>query len=210
MRIRLLFVTAALTALSLAVASPASALTHADAVGALLNANELGKGWHKVDVSAGGANDFAGCPSAKYTKKGVDAKAARAFQFRKSTTFVTEKIAAFDTVRLAKRDFRKGVELFSACDHFTVNGDTFNVHRIRLGDFADQRAGFRMRGRVDTAEGEVPMTVFRIATRWGHQVIVSTMVVSGGLDAAQVREVKKSTVRVAKVATKKVDIQIGR
>jgi hypothetical protein len=210
MRIRLLLVTATLTALSMVVASPASALTHAEAVRGLLLPNELGKAWHKVDVSAGGANAFDGCPSAAYTKKGVDAKAARAFQFRSSTTFVTEKLTAFDTVRLAQRDFRKGVQLYTACDSFTAHGATFNIHRVRLGDFADQRAGFRFRGTVDTSEGAVPMTVFRITTRWGHHVIVSTMVVSGALNAEQTREVKKSTVRVAKVATERVDIQLGR
>ena len=210
MRIRLLLVTAALTALSLVAASPASAVTRSEAVSALLTANEVGNRWHKVDVSRGSSGDFSGCESAQYTRRGVDAKAARAFRFAKSTSFITEKLAAFDTTRLARRDFRKRVELFSACEEFTVDGTSFSVHRVDLGDFADQRAGFKIRGTVERAGEFVPMTVFVVTTRWGHHIVATTMVVEGALTGAGVRVVKASTVRVAKVATEKVDNTLGR
>lgn len=211
MRIRLLLVTAVVTALSVVMAaSPASAVTHSEAVSALLVADEVGNRWHTVDASRGSSGDLSGCESAQYTRRGVDAKAKRAFRFGKSASFITEKLTAFDTTRLARRDFRKGVELFSACEEFTIDGTPFSVHRVNLGDFADQRAGFKIRGTVDRDGEFVPITFFLVTTRWGHQIVATTMVVEGALTGDQVRTVKASTVRVAKVATEKVDNVLGR
>jgi hypothetical protein len=211
MRIRLLLVTAAVTALSLVAASPASAaVSHSDVVSALLTADNLGKGWHKVDLNAGGGTGSAGCSSAHYRSTLVDAKAARSFKFKKTPTFITEKVGSFLTVRAAKRDFGKAKKLYSVCDSYTVDGETFTISHISLGDYADQEAGFKIRGHVQTAAGRIPVTVFVVTTRWGHQVISTTMVFISGISAADTKDLKKSTVRVSKAATRMVADELGR
>jgi hypothetical protein len=212
MRIRLLLVTAAVSALSLVAASPASAaVSHSEAVGALLTANEVGIRWHKVPVSDGMSGMLKGCASASYESKGIDAKAARAFQFRQQDTFITEKLKSFDTTKLAGREVRKWVALYSDCDSFVVGGQTFTIHSVNLGDFADAQAGFKIKGMVEDADGlEVPFTAITVGAKWGHHVVAATTVVLGGLSADQVKALKKSTVRVAKVSLEKVDNELGR
>jgi hypothetical protein len=212
MRIRLLLVTAIVSALSLVAASPASAaVSHSEAVGALLTANEVGKNWHKVPVSEGMSGTFTGCPSATYTSKGLDAKAARAFQFRQQESWITERLKSFDTTKLAGREVRKWVNLYSACDSFQVDGQTFTIHEANVGDFADKTAAFKIRGIVTDADGtEVPITAVLVGAKWGHHVVSATMVVIGGLTSAQVTDMKKSTVKVVKVGVEKVDNELGR
>jgi hypothetical protein len=212
MRIRLLLVTAAVSALSLVAASPASAaVSHDEAVRALLTANEVGNNWHKVPVSEGMTGMLHGCPSAAYTSRGVDAKAARAFQFRQQDSFITERLKAFDTTRLAGREILRWFALYSACDSFQHDGQTFTIKEVTVGDFADRTAGFKIKGIVTDAEGiEVPVTAILIGAKWGHSVVTTTMVVVGGLTSDQVKDMKKSTIRVAKVGVEKVDNKLGR
>ena len=210
MRIRLLLVTAAFSALSLVAASPASAaVSHSEAVGALLTANEVGNHWHKVPVSDGMTGLLHGCNT--YTSKGIDAKAARAFQFRNQETWITERLKAFDTTKLANREVNKWVALYGDCDSFMVDGQTFTTSSVKVGDFADRTAGFKIKGIVEDDEGiETPVTAILVAAKWGHSVVSATTVVIGGLNAEQVKDLKKSTVRVAKVGVEKVDNKLGR
>ena len=210
MRIRLLLVTAAVSVLSLVAASPASAaVTHREAVGALLTVNEVGNNWHKVAVSDGMSGMLHGCST--YTSKGLDAKAARAFQFRQQETWITERLKAFDTPKLAGREVNKWVARYSDCDSFEHEGQTFTISKAKVGDFADRTAAFKIKGIVTDAEGiEVPVTAILVGAKWGHHVVTATTVVIGGLTSAQVTELRKSTIRVAKVGVEKVDIKLGR
>jgi hypothetical protein len=210
MRIRLLLVTAAVSALSLVAASPASAaVSHNQAVGALLTANEVGNHWHKVPVSDGMTGLLHGCNT--YTSKGIDAKAARAFQFRNQETWITERLKAFDTTKLANREVNKWVARYGDCDSFMVDGQTFTTTSVKVGDFADRTAGFKIKGIVEDDEGtESPVTAILVAAKWGHSVVSATTVVIGGLNSEQVKDLKKSTVRVAKVGVEKVDNKLGR
>ncbi len=149
MRIRLLLVTIAVTALSLVAASPASAaVSHDEAVGALLTAKEVGKNWHKVAVSDGMSGILHGCASAQYTSKGVDAKAARALQFRQQESWITERLKSFDTTKLAGREVNKWVARYSECDSFQHDGQTFTISKAKVGDFADKTAAFKIKGIV--------------------------------------------------------------
>src|SRR6188508_2312725 len=126
MRIRLLLVTAAVSALSLVAASPASAaVSHSEAVGALLTANEVGKNWHKVAVSDGMSGILHGCTT--YTSKGLDAKAARAMQFRQDDSWITERLKSFDGIKLAGREVAKWVAKYGSCDSFEHDGQTFTI-----------------------------------------------------------------------------------
>jgi hypothetical protein len=210
MRIRLLLVTAAVSALSLIAASPASAaVSHSEAVGALLSANEVGKNWHKVPVSEGMTGMLHGCFT--YTSKGVDAKAARAFQFRQQETWITERLKSFDTTKLAGREVRKWVARYSECGSFVHDGQTFTMSKAKVGDFADRTAAFKIRGIVTDADGvEAPVTAILVGAKWGHHVVTTTTVLVGGLTAADVRDLRRSTVQVAKVAVEKVDNKLGR
>jgi len=212
MRIRLLLVTIAVTALSLVAASPASAaVSLSEAVGALLTANEVGKNWHKVAVSDGMSGMLTGCTSAQYISKGIDAKAARAFQFRQQDTFITERLKSFDTPKLAGREVRKWVARYSDCSSFTHDGQTFTITKAKVGDFADATAAFKIKGIVTDAAGvEAPVTAILVGAKWGHHVVSAATVVVGGLTSAQVTELRKSTIRVAKVSLEKVDNKLGR
>lgn len=211
MRIRLLLVTAAVTALSLVAASPASAaVSHRDVVGALLTTENLNKGWHKVDLSAGGSTGSSGCAAAHYRSTGLAAKAARSFKFKKTPTFITEKIGSFSSRGAAKRDFGKAKRLYGSCDSYTVDGETFTIHSISLGDYADQVVGYKVKGNVQTAAGRIPVTVFVITTRWGDQVVSTTMVFISGISAAGTKDLRMSTVRTSKAATRVVKDTLGR
>ena len=212
MRIRMLLVTAAVSAVSLVGASPASAaVTHSEAVGALLTVKEIGKNWHKVAVSDGMSGMLHGCASAQYTSKGLDAKAARTVQFRQQETWITERLKSFDTTKLAGREVRKWVARYSACDTFEHDGQTFTMSKAKVGDFADATAAFKIKGIVTDADGvEAPVTAILVGAKWGHHVVSATTVVVGGLTADQVRELRKSTIRVAKVSVEKVDNELGR
>jgi hypothetical protein len=210
MRIRLLLVTAAVSVLSLVAASPASAaVSHKEAVGALLTANEVGNRWHKVAVSDGMSGILHGCTT--YTSKGLDAKAARAFQFRQQDTWITERLKSFDGVKLAGREVAKWVVRYGSCDSFEHDGQTFTISKASVGGFADATAAFKIKGIVtDDAGVESPVTAILVGAKWGHHVVSATTVVIGGLTSDQVKDLKKSTVRVAKVAVEKVDNKLGR
>lgn len=210
MRIRLLLVTAVVSALSLVAASPASAaVSHKEAVGALLTANEVGKNWHKVAVSDGMSGILHGCTT--YTSKGLDAKAARALQFRQQDSWITERLKSFDGVKLAGREVAKWVVRYGSCDSFEHDGQTFTISKASVGGFADATAAFKIKGIVTDADGtEVPLTAILVGAKWGHHVVSETTVVIGGLTSDQVKDLKKSTVRVAKVAVEKVDNKLGR
>ena len=210
MRIRLLLVTAAVSALSLVAASPASAaVSHSEAVGALLTANEVGKNWHKVAVSDGMSGILHGCTT--YTSKGLDAKAARAMQFRQDDSWITERLKSFDGIKLAGREVAKWVAKYGSCDSFEHDGQTFTISKASVGGFADATAAFKIKGIVTDADGtEVPLTAILVGAKWGHHVVSETTVVIGGLNSAQVKDLKKSTVRVTKVAVEKVDNKLGR
>jgi len=210
MRIRLLLVTAAVSALSLVAASPASAaVSHSEAVGALLTANEVGKNWHKVPVSEGMTGILHGCTT--YTSKGVDAKAARALQFRQQDSWITERLKSFDGIKLAGREVAKWVAKYGSCDSFEHDGQTFTISKASVGGFADATAAFKIKGIVTDADGtEAPLTAILVGAKWGHHVVSETTVVIGGLTSDQVKDLKKSTVRVAKVAVEKVDNELGR
>lgn len=212
MRIRMLLVTVCVTALSLVAASPASAaVSHSEAVGALLTSNEVGKNWHKVAVSDGMSGILDGCASAQYTSKGIDARAARAHQFRQQESWITERLKSFDTTKLAGREVRKWVARYSACDSFVHEDQTFTISKARVGDFADRTAAFKIKGIVTDADGvEAPVTAILVGAKWGHHVVTTTTVLVGGLTAADVRDLRRSTVQVAKVAVEKVDNKLGR
>jgi hypothetical protein len=210
MRIRLLLVTAAVSALSLVAASPASAaVSHSEAVGALLTANEVGKNWHKVAVSDGMSGILHGCTT--YTSKGLDAKAARAMQFRQDDSWITERLKSFDGIKLAGREVAKWVAKYGSCDSFVHDGQTFTISKASVGGFADATAAFKIKGIVTDADGtEVPLTAILVGAKWGHHVVSETTVVIGGLTSDQVKDLKKSTIRVTKVAVEKVDNKLGR
>jgi hypothetical protein len=211
MRIRLLLVTAVLTALSLVVASPASAatITRSDVVSSLLTVRDLTDGWHKTDLSGGGG-DVSGCESASYTSTGVKAKATRHFQYTQEPTFISEEVMSFGTRKAARRDFSKGVRLFSACTDFTIDGKTFTIKRLSVDGYADQVAAFRILGSVATAAGDVPMSLFLVVTRWGRQQVVVMTTVGGSVTPAVLRSLKTATVQVSKGATGKVATVLGR
>ncbi|HET9945188.1 MAG TPA: hypothetical protein VFR56_06015 [Actinomycetes bacterium] len=210
MRIRLLLVTAAVSALSMVAASPASAaVTHSEAVGALLTVNEIGGRWHKVPVSEGMTGMLHGCNT--YTTKGLDAKAARAFQFRQQDTWITERLKSFDGVKLAGREVAKWVARYGSCDSFEHDGQTFTISKAKVGGFADATAAFKIKGIVTDADGiESPVTAILVGAKFGHHVVSATTVVIGGLTSEQVTDLRKSTIRVAKVGVEKVDIKLGR
>jgi hypothetical protein len=212
MRTRLLLVTALLTACSLVVAGPASAatVTRSDVVGSLLTVRDLAAGWHKADLGGGGGIDVSGCESARYSSTGVKAEAGRSFQYNQLPTFILENVQSFGTRAAAKRDFAKGVRLFSACDSFTVDGRTFTIKRLSVGGYADQVAAFRILGSVSTAAGVVPMSTFLVVTRWGRQQVSVLTVVGGRSTPALLSSLKASTVTISKGATAKVAKRLGR
>jgi hypothetical protein len=196
--------------MSLVAASPASAaVSHSEAVGALLTANEVGKNWHKVAVSDGMSGILHGCTT--YTSKGLDAKAARALQFRQEDSWITERLKSFDGIKLAGREVAKWVAKYGSCDSFEHDGQTFTISKASVGGFADATAAFKIKGIVTDADGiEVPLTAILVGAKWGHHVVSETTVVIGGLTSDQVKDLKKSTVRVTKVAVEKVDNKLGR
>jgi hypothetical protein len=213
MRIRLLLITAVLTAFSLVVAGPASAatVTKSDVVSSLLTVRAFGDGWHKTDLSGGsGGGDVSGCESATYTSTGVKAKASRDFQYAKTPTFITENVTSFGTRKAARRDFAKGVRLFSACTDFTVDGKTFTIKRLTVSGYADQVAAFRILGSVATAVGDVPISMFIVVTRWGRQQVSVVTTVGGRATSADLTSLKRSTVKISKGATGKVATVLGR
>ena len=213
MRIRLLLVTAVLTALSLVVASPASAatVTRSDVVSSLLTVRDLTDGWHKTDLSGGGGgSDVSGCESASYTSIGVKAKAGRDFQYAQVPTFITEEVMSFGTREAARRDFSKGVRQFSACTDFTIDGKTFTIKRLSVGGYADQVAAFRILGSVATAAGDVPMSLFLVVTRWGRQQVMVLTTVGGRVTSTVLASNKRSTVQISRAATGNVASMLGR
>jgi hypothetical protein len=214
MRVRLVLVTAVLTAFSLVVAGPASAaaVTKRDVVRSLLTPRNLSEGWHKTDLGGSGPGaDVQGCESGEHVTTGRRHKATRDFQYADTPTYITEEVGSFWTRRAARRDFNKSVKGFTACPEFTMDGRTFRVTRLSVDSYADQIAAFRVQGSVATADGgEVPLTAHLVATRWGRQTTVLTTLVGGEVPASELSGLKTASVRIGKRATAKVAQVLGR
>ena len=94
---------------------------------------------------------------------------------------------------------------------FQHDGQTFTISKAKVGDFADKTAAFKIKGIVTDADGvESPVTAILVGAKWGHHVVSETQVVVGGLTGAQVGDMRKSTIQVAKVAVEKIDNKLGR
>ena len=94
---------------------------------------------------------------------------------------------------------------------FLLRPATAAISKASVGGFADATAAFKIKGIVtDDAGVESPVTAILVGAKWGHHVVSATTVVIGGLTSDQVKDLKKSTVRVAKVAVEKVDNELGR
>jgi hypothetical protein len=212
MRFRIIAVTAVFTALSLVVASPASAatITRTKVVRSLLTATELGAGWHKTDLGSGDGSEVTGCESADYESVGIRFEVEREFQYGEVPTYIAENVWSFRTRTKASQDFSKGVRLFSACSSFTMDGAVFRITRLSVADFADQEAAFRIVGSVPTAAGDVPLTMFIVLSRWGRQQVALMTMVGGQMTSAEVRATKTGSVRIARAATQKVAGRLGR
>lgn len=212
MRVRLVLVTAVLTALSLVVAGPASAaaVTKRDVVRSLLTPRNLSDGWHKTDLGSGPASDVQGCEAAQFVSKGVRHKASRDFQYADAATFITENVSSFWTQRGARRDFNKGTRAFASCSDFTIDGMPFTMKQLQVNSYADQIVLFRAQGTVTDEAGDVPVTIHTVVTRWGRQETGTSTMIFGALTPADLRELKTASVRIAKMATAKVADRLGR
>jgi hypothetical protein len=194
-------------------ASAAASLTHRQVVHAALTANDLGNGWHHVDLSGGGAGTPAadeGCPGTAYPTLGLHYDVQRGFQFETTPTIVSEEIQSFRTVRAAKRDFRKGTAQFSSCTTFTMDGHQWNVNRLTLAGYADGSALFRLAGTVTSGTTDVPLTMYLSAARYGHHEIITMTAIGGATDAAVEKRIRDTSVQINKLATAKVRIKLGR
>jgi hypothetical protein len=196
-------------------ASAAASLTHLQVVHAALTANDLGNGWHHVDLSGGGGGDGTpeasqGCPGTGYTTIGIRYDVQRGFQFETTPTIVHEEIQSFRTVRAATRDFRKGLAQFSSCTTFTMEGHQWNVNRLAVGNYADRSALFRLAGSVTSGTTEVPLTMYFNAARCGHHEVLTLTVVGGATDATIEKRIRDSSVQISKLATTKVRVKLGR
>ena len=200
----------------LVAATPASAavsLTHLQVVHAALTANDLGNGWHHVDVSGGGAGTpeaDEGCPGTGYTTTGIRYDVQRGFQFQTTPTIVHEEIESFRTVRAAKRDFRKGTAQFSSCTTFTMDGHQWNVNRLAVASYGDRSALFRLAGTVTSGTTDVPLTMYLNAARYGHHEVITLTAVGGATDATVEKRVRDTSVQINKLATAKVRVKLGR
>jgi hypothetical protein len=199
----------------LVVATPASAaasLTHRQVVRAALTANDLGNGWHHVDLSGGGGTPEAdeGCPGTGYTTTGLRYDVQRGFQFETTPTIVNEEIQSFRTVRAAKRDFRKGMAQFSSCTTFTMEGHQWNVNQLAVASYGDRSALFRLAGTVTSGTTDVALTMYLNAARYGHHEILTLTAVGGATDATVEKQIRDSSVQISKLATAKVRVRLGR
>lgn len=204
---------AGLTVCALVFATPANAalsVTRSQVRHALLTAAQLGDGWQRID-SGDSSVDIQGCGAEdSTTPAGLLFHPKRGFQYGQVLNFVHEQIYSFRTVRRAKADFNASVRELNGCDSFTVDGKTWHVKRLTMPSYADQRAIYRFTGPVATAAGDVPLTIHLIATRYGHHEVTTAVTVAGQLTSDLRRVVKKSSVRIAKVATVKVENRLGR
>ncbi|HEX4697877.1 MAG TPA: hypothetical protein VH857_00795 [Actinomycetes bacterium] len=217
---RLTAVPAAVLAVAVSVvlvaATPASAaasVTHLQVVHAALTANDLGNGWHRVDLSGGGAGTpeaSEGCPGTGYMTTGLRYDVQRGFQFETTPTIVHEEIQSFRTVRAAMRDFRKGLAQFTSCTTFTMEGHQWNVNRLAVANYADRSALFRLAGSVTSGTADVPLTMYLNAARYGHHEILTLTAVGGATDAALEKRIRDSSVQINKLATAKVRVKLGR
>lgn len=212
MRFRLIAVIAVFTALSLVATTPASAatITRTKVVRSLLTATDLGTGWHKTDLGSGSGSEVSGCESAQYESVGVRFKAEREFQYGETPTFISESVYSFRTRTAARKDFTKGVRVFSACSSFTMDGSVFRITRLSVAPFADQTAAFKITGSVPTAAGDVPLTLFFVVSRWGRQQTALMTMVGGQMTSAEARATKSGSVQIARAATQKVASRLGR
>lgn len=203
--------TAVVTAVVLAgPASAAAATTKRQVVRSLLTATQVGSGWHLYDDSGNPSADVSGCPDASTTTVGLAFSAKRAFQYSSNLLFAHEQIESFRTTLGARKDFRKSLASFSSCTTFMVDGKPWTVTRVSLPAYADQQAMFRLSGPVATVAGDVPVTMFLVATRWGHHEVVSMLTVGGRMTSTQRTQVKQAAVRLSKLATTKVAARLGR
>jgi hypothetical protein len=194
-------------------ASAAASLTHLQVVHAALAADDLGNGWHHVDLSGGGDGTpeaSQGCPGTRYTTTGLRYDVERGYQFETTPTIVHEEIQSFRTVRAAKRDFRKGMAQFSSCTTFTMEGHQWNVNRLAVASYADRSALFRLAGSVTSGTTEVPLTMYFNAARYGHHEVLTLTVVGGATDATIEKRIRDSSVQISKLATAKVRVKLGR
>ena len=206
-------VIAAVVAVTVVLAGPASAAaatTKRQVVRSLLTATEVGSGWHLYDDSGSPSADVSGCTGTTQTTVGLKFSAKRAFQYSSNLLFAHEQIESFRTILAARKDFKKSLASFSSCTTLMVNGRPWTVARLSVPSYADQQAMFRLSGPVATAVGDVPVTMFLVATRWGHHEVVSMLTVGGQLTSTQRTEVKKAAVRLSKLATSKVAARLGR
>jgi hypothetical protein len=196
-------------------ASAAASLTHRQVVRAALTASDLGNGWRHVDLSGGGGGtpgDDEGCPGTGYTTTGLRYDVNRSYQFETTPTVVTEEIQSFRTVPAAKRDFRKGVAQFNSCTTFTMEGHQWNVNRVAVASYADSSALFRLSGAVtsNSGSGDVPLTMYLSAARYGHHEVITLTAVGGATDATVEKQIRDSSVQISKLATAKVRVKLGR
>ena len=205
-----------LTVLAVVAATPANAataVTKRQVRHSLLTAAQLGDGWHRIDSSSGeDSADIQGCGSEGTSARpaGLRFQPQRDFQYGQVLSLVNEQIYSFRTVRNAKAGFVASVRELRGCDSFTVDGKTWHVKRLTMPSYADQRAMYRFSGPVATASGDVPMTMFLVATRYGrHEVTIAAML-AGQLTSTDRTVVKRGVVRIAKAATLKVQDRLGR
>lgn len=208
---RLAALAAVVVAASLVAASPATAaaITRPKVVGALLTAGEIGAGWQRYEDTGEDA-DVVGCESTRYQTVGARFKAERMFQYRQAPSLISESVQSFYTRDGARRDFTRGIKLFSACSSFTIDGQTFRITRLSVPDLADQEVAFQLSGSVATAAGPVELTIFLVAARHGRQTVAVLTFSGGPLTAADRRAVKQGSIRVARGATAKVASVLGR
>lgn len=205
---------AGLTVFAVLAATPADAaltVTKSQVRHSLLTAAQLGDGWQRIDNSGDSTTDIQGCGAEdSSTPAGLRFQPKRSFQYRQVLSFVQEQIYSFRTVRRARADFNASARELDGCDSFTVDGKTWHVKKLTMPSYADQRAIYRFTGPVATAAGDVPVTMFLVATRYGHHEVTTAVTVGGQLTSTLRTEIKKSAVRVAKLATAKVQNRLGR
>lgn len=215
MRRLLVLAVSGLTVLAVVAATPAAAsssVTRSQVRHSLLTAAQLGDGWHRFDDTGDSTPDIQGCGGAATSAPfGLRFAPQRAFQYGQVASFVHEQIYTFRTIKGAKADFGANVKEFNNCDSFTLDGKTWRVIKLTMPSYADQRAIYRLSGLVATAAGvDVPVTMFLIVTRYGHHEVLTIATVGGQLTSTVRTEIKKGAVRIAKVATLKVQDRLGR
>ena len=171
------------TALGLVGVSPAAAYsvpTHRQVVRALLTADNLPDGWHRVSLDDGdGGTDATGCKDA--TSRGVARSADRSFQYRRQGVILSESVQSYRTLRAARLDVRRLVETYADCDDLVLDGHPWTVRRLPMLTIGDQQALFELQGFVTTPNGDVPMRMWAGVARTGHHVALTLLVAGGAI-----------------------------